>query len=437
MHKLQVVTNLSFAWATAEEARNLLSSKSNMQFISVEACPLSCSSPSNLGRIYWFCKFLRNTTHDHGNQETVLCAGHDPMTITACAFLLGSYLILEHDKSVEDVTDMFRPISDHFRPFKDPSGPPALSKQLAAMDCWRAIHRAKLNRWLDFSDGEIDTDTAIDLEEYLHYDSPAQGSMHVIIPSRLIGIQCPADLSQLGMECEHTADEAWLDLGGQRFFGPAFYADLLRTDYNVALLVRCGACTSSIGRAEADEHETLNKRSGHYDDDAFVSRGLAMEELALRGYDSATQPVAVPMRDIDRFLTLSLRAPGAVAIHGPAGTALGAGGETLVTALLVQRHGFDGGAALAWLRIAHPPAPPAHLSFSVTSGLPAAAAAALGGPRGCVAGLAAARRFGRCASMPGHWGAGSGEWALERAVSVPEALWHLELNTRAGRQTPP
>ena len=43
---------------------------------------------------------------------------------------------------------------------------------------------------------------------------------------------------------------------------------------------------------------------------------------------------------------------------------LGPWGEMLAAVLLVQRHGFDGRAALAWLRNAHPPASSPHLSLA-------------------------------------------------------------------------
>jgi hypothetical protein len=75
------------------------------------------------------------------------------------------------------------------------------------------------------------------------------------------------------------------------------------------------------------------------------------------------------LRDLDRFLTLERHTPGPIAMHaggdrdGNSGEAqgagwLGVGGEALVVALLMRRHGFEARAALAWVRLANPATPP-------------------------------------------------------------------------------
>jgi hypothetical protein len=427
MHNIQITSKLCLAWATLHEARDLYASQSNVRFISVDACSRSCSNPSDLGRIYWFSQFLENTLRSSTNEIFVLCAGHDPQTISSCSVLLGSYLILMLNRSLEVVVDIFRPISDYFRAFKEPSANASLRKPLTVMDCWRALYQAKRNCWLDFTGMAIDQDKTIDMEEYLHYDNPAQGTMHVIIPSTLIGIRCPTDLEQFAACPARTPEQTWFDFDGERYFGPEFYADVLRADYNVALLVRCSP--SPAAGARTDD----SGRAAGYDDSAFLRSGIAFEELAARLHHDGTPTFATAMRDVDRFLTLAVRAPGAIALHGPAGTSLGTGGELLVSALLMQRHGFDAAAALAWLRIVHPPAAPAHLSFSV-SPRRLAAAMSLAGPSACAPALAelVAGRFRRCRSAPSR-GLTPGGPSFERAISVPDVFERPDLNTRLRR----
>ena len=112
---------------------------------------------------------------------------------------------------------------------------------------------------------------------------------------------------------------------------------------------------------------------GVYDKGAFAAHGIAVERL---GEGLAAGPPALCgrlLRDMDRFLTLATLSPGPIAIHGPAGVGagLGAGGELLASSLLIRRHGFDAAAALAWLRIAHPPAQPRMPAFTVVPAPPA------------------------------------------------------------------
>jgi len=180
--------------------------------------------------------------------------------------------------------------------------------------------------WLDFTSESPDLDRCIDMEEYIHYDNPANGKLHVIIPSRLIAFPCPSDL-----EVDEESGEApqWLDMAGGRHFGPDYYADILG-DFDVQLVVRCDA-------------------SATYDDAAFASRGLAVERL---GGALEMRPQRL-LQEVDRFLTLARLVPGMIGIHG-ADAGLGSGGELLVSSLLIKRHGFRARSALAWLRITHP-----------------------------------------------------------------------------------
>jgi hypothetical protein len=301
-----------------------------------------------------------------------VCCGEDKETVTACVFFLGSYLILQRGTTVDSVTQLFLPVSDKLDFFKDPYQQPIDSPydRLTVHDGWRSLQKARDNGWVYFLDDDVEHEgsSCIDMEEFLHYDSPANGRLHVVVPSELMVFQCPSNL--LLPESDHRH---WADVGGERHFTPAFYADVLGTEYGVQLVVRCDNDTADPARYRASVHgmEGARTRAGYrppvpppapatYDPAAFFERRIAVERLA------AAPPAAgggALLRDVDRFLTLTRLAPGPVALHGP-GVGLGPGGEVLATALLVQRHGFDGRAALAWLRITHPAAPPPLLALS-------------------------------------------------------------------------
>ena len=92
--------------------------------------------------------------------------------------------------------------------------------------------------------------------EYLHNDDPANATLHVIIPSRLVAFACPDDLRPVEGPGEAPP---WADIAGRRHFGPDYYADILG-DFGVQLVVRCDAAAA-------------------YDGGAWAARGLAVERL--------------------------------------------------------------------------------------------------------------------------------------------------------------
>jgi hypothetical protein len=187
-----------------------------------------------------------------------VCAGSHPKNITDTALLVGSFLILSKDLAVDDVINSFEPISHRFITYAD---------QLMVADCWSALHHVYTKcGWLDLDtkhflshhrggDGRTD---ALDMQEYLHYDSPLNGGFHPVVPDKLLVFDCPADLPD---------GAPWADDGGTRHFGPAYYADVFG-DYGVSVVVRAAAA------------------GGGYDPTAFAAHAIDVEDLPLDGADA-------------------------------------------------------------------------------------------------------------------------------------------------------
>ena len=114
--------------------------------------------------------------------------------ITTYAYLVGSYMILCLNSPLADVASAFQPIADCLERFRI-GIETETAEELTIFDCWEALHCGKAQGWLDFTSETPDPDRCIDMEEYVHYDSPANGKLHVIIPSRLIAFPCPSDLA--------------------------------------------------------------------------------------------------------------------------------------------------------------------------------------------------------------------------------------------------
>jgi hypothetical protein len=192
-------------------------------------------------------------------------------------------------------------------------------ENLAITDCWRALDKAKEIGWLDFTSPAVDFDNCIDMREYLHYDSPANGGVHVVVPSKLIVFRCPSD--DPTNECDVPLRRT-----------PAYYAEVL-ADFGVRLVLRCGGAP--------------------YDKAPLLAAGIDVDDLPI--LDPAPPPaLALAARCL---LMLANACPGALALHygeGPDGRSRAV--ERLVASYLVSRHGFDPAAAVAWDRMVRPAA---------------------------------------------------------------------------------
>ena len=336
-----------FATCAARQVRQLLgeSSLGTAHILSVSIAAAPHETPNSLGDIYTFSQSILAARHDHPGKTLVLCAEHDPEMVTRCALLLGGFLIVCDGLAVAQVTEVFHSVSHRFVPFQHSS---RASDAVQVTDCWRALHRARQHGWIDFTSDDVDVDRCIDMCEHLHYDHPANGGLHVLVPGMLLAIACPRDL---------PAAVTWSDVGGVRRFAPAFYTDILG-DFGVRLVARCGGlpydtrALVECGIAVEDLREAPTQCADGYDATAHSSNSAEEAEEEEGG---PTAGLSV-LRAADRLMTLARLTPGAIAMHGgkPCGS-LGAGGQMLAQTYLIRRHGFGGPDALAWLLIAHPP----------------------------------------------------------------------------------
>ena len=213
----------------------------------------------------------------------------------------------------------------------------------------------------------------------LHYASPVNGNVHVVVPGKILCFPTPADLGD-----RLWADEEAARGGLARRFSAAFLADLL-ADLGVDVAV----CL----------HDSA------YDRAAFLAQGIEVEDLA-------ADPAGPHMlRAMDRFLAVAAAAPGLVALHSGAADGPGRLGA-LVLSYLTGRLGFDSDGAVAWIAMAHP----ALLAAPEPAQHPGPAGAVVDGGEWALARVTSARG-GR-----GRLGARLAPLALRRAASSPGRL---------------
>ena len=325
--KMIVVANhLVFGLCSVERANSWLQSNQQREhllnrmqaYVDAEG-QLGHFDPPGLSDFYEFFNHIINLETYKEGKMLFLCCGSNPKNITFNAALAGGFLMLNHLLGLDEVIRAFEPLCSHVVDFDD---------QLTVKDCWSALHYASRHcGWLnlDFSESKLEPGT-LDMEEYVHYDSPLNGSLHSLIPDKLLVFNRPYDL---------PGGADWADVGATRRFSAAYYAEIF-CDFDVGVVIRV---IDEIANAA-------------YDADAFAKQGIDVVDLPIVGDGVPT------LAQIDCFLTLARKAPGAVAVHGGGGGAgLGAAGA-LIAAHLIGAYRFPAAEAVAWVRMVHPAADP-------------------------------------------------------------------------------
>ena len=231
-------------------------------------------------------------------------------------------MILSKNVGIDEVEKAFQSLKARFVGFSDDN---MSESRLSVQDSWKALHLAKKHGWIKLSN-EIRPRMdcmdfgLLDIERHMHYAKTANGRIFTLVPDKIVMFPSPADLPD---------NVEWMDTddGKHRQFSAGYYAELLRSDFNVSVI----ACADS----------------GKDYWPAFAEYDLAVEHLPLDG----TCPAM--LRAMDQLFALTDGARGAVALHSGA-DAVGGRVGALVAAYLVRRLGFPPDAAIAWIRMVDP-----------------------------------------------------------------------------------
>jgi cell division cycle 14 len=269
--------------------------------------------PMNLGKMYQFCEII-----DQKLKQTdllvALVSPSDSKDLTNAVFLLGAYMILLLDNDVPTILAYLDTLLRKTIPFKSVSRVSS-NFSLHVQDCLAGLQKAKYLGWIDFRHGTFD------VSEYNHLDSPLNANLHEVVPGKFVVMRGPRDLPD---------DLLWRDTAREdgsfshREFSPRHYADIL-SQFDVQAVIRLSA--------------------PQYDRVGFESAGIAVVDLCCE--DGAPPPVVV----VAKFLAVTERLPGAVAVH--CGSGLGRSG-TLVALYMMKHHGFTAREAMGWLRVVRP-----------------------------------------------------------------------------------
>jgi hypothetical protein len=371
----QLHETISMCLLSVSEARVAYRSKSkHLHFISILASgSFSSGGAIQLTDVQKAVTAMRKIGRQNANKMLVVCVNSkDIQKLFITAILVGAYMILGLQMSFDYVEAAFKSIAEKIQnPASENDGGGTI------FDAWKALWRVRKLGWVNnlVSNFAIEREDAeeeaacpcLDIDEWTHYSNPANGSLHIIAPGRLLLIPSPKDFPD---------GRDWMDVKGTRRFSSEFYADLLGSEFGVVLVLSL-----------AYDDEVVE-----YDSAAFDRRGIAVENVPLGPRGAAQHHLLFAA---DRVLANLRAAPGPVAVHmHGGGTGCGDRLGLLLATGLVSVFGFTAGEAAAWLQMACPPLR-----------APAAQLCAEFGPLAAV---------GRTASAPDCWSfgelAGSAEW---------------------------
>ena len=271
--------------------------------------------PMNLASIVCFVEQLDYEIDEYPDSQFFYCVEEGKRNLTNAVFLVGTYMILRLDETVDDVCEKFEWIdAEMLEGFRDATHT-IPDFELSLRDCWAGLVKSRNHGWFTFCPEPGGLWGSYDIDEYIHYDCPLNGDMHVVVPDKFMAFAGPVDLGGAAY-CD--------DESGWRRFSPSHYAEIFK-DYEVEHVVR------------------LNEPQ--YDSREFQERGIEHHSLE---FEDCTAP---PTEVVEAFLNLVESSKGMVAVHCRAG--LGRTG-TLIALYLMQFCGFTAREAMGWLRIVRP-----------------------------------------------------------------------------------
>ena len=281
----------------------------------LEAHSILVFGPLSLECLYRWCSYILQAVDNRSPELSVIIGPfHCAKDLTNAALLAGAFLLLCRDVPLLNVVDMLEPVSSFFEPYED---------ELTVPDALFALGHATRVGWLDFKLNFLYANSPtvpenfpkLDMAEFVHHACETHGRMHIVVPDKVYIFSEP--------DCERLANSTeWIDVGGERFFSSAFYAELLNyMEVNIVI---------------KDFRSRL-------DESALGGKGIQIEDLDFRHDDDL-------LHKTDRLLSTASHPDSVMAIEKcPQGDRVL---KTLLMILLMRQCGFATAKhSLAWLHM--------------------------------------------------------------------------------------
>ncbi|XP_071952211.1 dual specificity protein phosphatase CDC14A-like isoform X2 [Antedon mediterranea] len=260
--------------------------------------------PLNLAQLYRYCCKVNKKLKSFSlaKKKIVHYTSLDAQKRANSAYLIGSYAVIYLKKTPEDAyRALVGGTNPPFLPFRDASYG-ACSYNLTLLDCLKAVDKAASVGFFNFEN--------FDVEEYEHYERVENGDFNWLLPDKFLAFSGPHAKSKIE--------------NGYPLHAPEAYFPYFRK-HNITTIIR------------------LNKKI--YEARRFHDAGFDHHDLFF--IDGSVPSDAI----VQRFLSISENADGAIAVHCKAG--LGRTG-TLIGCYMMKHYRFTAAEAIAWLRICRP-----------------------------------------------------------------------------------
>ena len=229
----------------------------------------------SISNIDKFCETMRTTVRKHRNKTIVVCPEEQsPEANLEVGYLLGAYLVLHCDVSVEDVLNKLKDLALCLEGDKEASL--LRGRQTATIfgDGLRSLARSRELCWL----GPDEDDREFDVPTCAHYAAECNGGVVTLVPGKLL--LCPAPAPHLPEHLSWADEDGGGRAGVRRVFGAGYLAAVL-ADLGVSGVACLGDLSAAA--AAAFEHEGLQvRRLSCLDavDSASSSSNLDIEVIA-------------------------------------------------------------------------------------------------------------------------------------------------------------
>jgi len=272
--------------------------------------------PMSFGSIVRFIDLMDTELQLSPQCKIVYSVEDGRRNLSNAVFLLGAFMILKLDCSLDEVCEALSWINDDIvEHFRDATFTEPPTFRLTIQDCWGSLIRAKELKWIEQPQArDQSTWGLIDADDYLHWDNPFNGDLHMVVPGKFVAFKGPSDLG----------DEEYADEDDYRRFGPKYYVDIFK---------HLGV--TDVIRLNEPEYNAAD----------FVTQDILHHDLYFEDCTTPTQ------ERVDKFFEIVDNAKGIIAVHCKAG--LGRTG-TLIALHMMRTQMFTAREAMAWLRIMRP-----------------------------------------------------------------------------------
>jgi len=257
--------------------------------------------PPSIAQVFKFVKIMKRLLLNTKKPVKWYSLLSEPENTTNALYLMGGFCIFHLGWTATETEEKFKPAAFSLCPYRDASQGPS-NYDLDLFVCFRAMEKAKILNWIDFS--------TFNYREYTHYEQVENGDFNWIIPDKFIAMCTPTEVAKRTQTTvTHT---------------PEHYISYFKL-HNVNTLIRLNTI--------------------EYSRSTFIKAGV--EHFDMYFIDGTVPSLAI----VDRFLSVVEKASGAVAVHCKQG--LGRTG-TLIASYIIKHYDFSVAEAIAFIRIQRP-----------------------------------------------------------------------------------